>query len=83
MFCEPHFSFNLNVYAYVSRISLSGTALASLVSADNTGPPYTALAVKAVFRKVRSIFPNAERVFSSTWDSFVAGKTNPKVAQVG
>ena len=49
----------------------SGTALASFVAADNTGPPSTTREVKAIFGRVRAIFPNA-KVISSTWDRFVA-----------
>ena len=54
-----------------------GTALASYIAADNTGPPLTTGAVKQVFKAVREVFPNAKHVFGSTWDHF-AGAISPQ-----
>lgn len=73
-----------NTYAGYTRpdntiITPSGTALASFLGADNTGPPPTSHAVKKIFKKVRSIFPNA-KVFSSTWDAFVADIAPEEIA---
>ena len=49
----------------------SGVALASFIASDNVGPPLSALEAKRIFRKVRSLFPNAT-VVGSTWERFVA-----------
>ena len=57
----------------------SGIALASFVAADNTGPPSTTREVKAIFGRVRAIFPNA-KVISSTWDRFVAEISPAEIA---
>lgn len=84
MFEIPLWS-EFNTYGGFTRpdntiITPGGTALASFVAADNTGPPPTVHEVKAIFRKVRSIFPNAKKVFSSTWDAFVADVTPAEIA---
>ena len=55
-----------------SIVTAGGVALASYVAADNTGPPLSRESVEAIFKTVRSVFPNANTVFGSTWDKFVA-----------
>ena len=59
-----------------------GVALASAVLADNTGPPATAAEVQKIFGLVRAVFPNATRIFGSTWDKFVAEITPAEVASL-
>ena len=59
-----------------------GVALASAVLADNTGPPATAAEVQKIFDLVRAVFPNATRVFGSTWDKFVAEISPAEVASL-
>jgi len=51
----------------------SGIALASFIAADNTGPPTSKKEVEAIFAAVQEIYPNATKIFGSTWDQFVAG----------
>jgi hypothetical protein len=58
-----------------------GMALASYIASDNTGPPPNKNVVKSIFKKVRKIFPNA-KVFSSTWDQFVANISTQEVASL-
>ena len=60
-------------------ITPSGTALASFIGADNTGPPLSAFEVRRIFARVRGLFPHAT-VFSSTWDAFVADVSAAEVA---
>ena len=59
-----------------------GVALASAVLADNTGPPATAAEVQKIFGLVRAVFPNATRIFGSTWDKFVAEISPAEVASL-
>lgn len=66
-----------NTYAGFTRrdntiVTSSGIALAAFIAADNTGPPLSRLEVNDIFRTVRELFPNATKVFGSTWDQFVA-----------
>ena len=61
-------------------VTTGGVALASYIAADNTGPPSSAEEARAIFKVVRKIFPNAEAVFGSTWDAFVADVTPAEVA---
>ena len=59
-----------------------GTALASYVGADNTGPPLSVLEVEHIFTTVRALFPNAKTVFGSTWDAFVGEITAEEIASL-
>ena len=61
-------------------VSPSGrVALASYVSADNTGPPASRSEVVRIFGTVRGLFPNAT-VVGSTWDRFVADLDDADIA---
>ena len=60
-------------------VTPTGTAFASFIGADNSGPPQTAFEVRRIFRTTRALFPKA-KVFGSTWSRFVADITAEEVA---
>ena len=53
-------------------VTPSGVALATFIAADNTGPPTSKKEVDAIFKTVKDIYPNATKIFGSTWDQFVS-----------
>jgi hypothetical protein len=57
--------------ADTSLISPNGVALVSYYASDNEGPPISLAAVNAVFKHVKSIFPDAT-VVGSSFDAFAA-----------
>ena len=78
-------SSELNTYGGYTRrdntiITAGGTALATYIAADNTGPPLSTAEVRSIFQTVKRVFPRAKTVFGSTWDKFVGDITPHEVA---